>query len=79
MTDAEIYHEWTLLNLSADRLGDDVEHCYRMGVGTGSIRVLKELREARAKAIDLADKFYDQHSDRINNHIKVCLGKEICK
>ena len=76
MTDAELHHEWTLLNLSADRLEDELEYKYRTRYYSGEpYQVMFDLRAAQVRARALADNFYEQHAVRINKY----LGKEICK
>ena len=79
MTDAELSHEHTMLELAADRLEDDIEYTIRMGVGTGSMQRLRELRKAANEAREAADNFYEKNYTKIQRYLDWCHGKEICK
>jgi len=79
MTDAELHHKHTMLELAADRLEDDIEYTIRMGVGTGSMQRLRELRKAANEAREVADNFYEKNQTAIQRHLDWCQGKEICK
>lgn len=72
-TDGEIHHQWTLLQLAADRAEDDLESAWQRGEG---IRRMHILRDHAQKRQDIAERFEDRYFTRIQNHIKACKGKE---
>lgn len=72
-TDGEIHHQWTLLQLAADRAEDDLESAWQRGEG---IRRMHILRDHAQKRQDIADRYEERYFRRIQNHIKACKGEE---
>ena len=67
-TDWDFYHEWTLLELSADHA-----EAYAEEIGCS------ETYKAALKVREEADNFYEKNYTKIQRHLDWCHGKEICK
>ena len=72
-TDGEIHHQWTLLQLAADRAEDDLESAWQRGEG---IRRMHILRDHAQKRQDIADRYEERYHTRIQKFIKACKGEE---
>ena len=72
-TDGEIHHQWTLLQLAADRAQDDFEAACPRREG---IRRWHIMRDHAKKRQDIADRYEERYFTRIQNHIKACKGEE---
>ena len=73
-TDGEIHHQWTLLQLAADRAEEEMETAWEKGnVGMRRFMVIRDHAIQRRK---IADRYEDRYFTRIQNFIKACKGEE---
>ena len=69
-TNLDFYNTSKMLNRQAELAEYRVEDCCRMGVGTGSIAALRELRKEADRKKELARMFQDVYSDRIEEYLE---------
>lgn len=70
MTNAEIHDHWVWLKKQIVRAEESVEHCLRMGVGTGSMAWLKQLRQEANRLSKITDEWEKKYSTQIKQHQK---------